>query len=368
MNMKIVLLIDTLGYGGGAERQFAGLALSLHERGFNVKVLAYHPDEDGYQNEFEQAGVEYLILPHNGSQLSKFKAVRSQIAKEHPDIVISYKDSPNIMACLLKTLGAKWRLIVSDRNTLQGINKTTKVQYNILYRFADYIVPNSYAQKDFIDSHFHHLSHKVQVITNFTDTATFTPRTVTLNQTEVRKRTVLTVARIAKQKNTLAYIEAANILAPKWRDKVHLVWYGTANVSEDNYALDCKNKITEYGLDGFFEFKEPVTNIADVYREADIFCLPSKWEGFPNALCEAMASGLAACASDICDNSRIISDGQNGLIFNSDSPADIAAKLDILLSMHPEQFAQFSAKAREYTLTNLSRDAFTEKYLKIICK
>ncbi|MDE5785311.1 MAG: glycosyltransferase, partial [Duncaniella sp.] len=139
-NMKIVMLIDTLGYGGGAERQFAGLAVSLHRRGCQVKVVAYH-DRDGHQKELREAGVSYTILPECKGRFGKLKAVRKQLAVERPDVVISYKDGPNSIACMLKAMGAKWKLIVSDRNTLQSISRSVRIQYKLLYRFADAIVP-----------------------------------------------------------------------------------------------------------------------------------------------------------------------------------------------------------------------------------
>lgn len=361
--MKIVLLIDTFGYGGGAERQFAGLAIALHAKGYDVKALAYHNDE-GYQNEFGDAGVDYLILSHSGSQTSKFNAVRRQLAKERPDIVIAYKDGPNNIACLIKALGAKWRLIVSDRNTLQSVSRALKVQYGLLYRFADFIVPNSHAQKEFIDRHFSHLSAKVHVITNFTDTDTFTPDTSRLQTKDGGKKTVLTVARIARQKNTLAYMEAVRMLAPKWRDKVHFVWYGAPNVSEDDYAMQCRNKITEYGLNDFFEFKKPVVNIADVYRSADIFCLPSKWEGFPNALCEAMASGLVCVASDICDNRDILQNDR--YLFNPAEPSEIASKIECALSMPQDESEAVAQRNISYAEELLSKDKFISRYISLI--
>lgn len=361
--MKIVLLIDTFGYGGGAERQFAGLAIALHTRGYEVKALAYHNNE-GYQKDFRDAGVDYLVLPHSGSQTSKFNAVRRQLAKERPDIVIAYKDGPNNIACLIKALGAKWRLIVSDRNTLQGLSRSIKIQYGLLYRFADFIVPNSHAQKEFIDRNFSHLSPKVHVITNFTDTETFSPDTSRRQRTDGDRKLVLTVARIAEQKNTLAYIEAVRELAPKWRDKAHIVWYGAPNVSEDNYAVQCRDKITEYGLQDFFEFKKPVVGIAEVYRSADIFCLPSKWEGFPNALCEAMACGLPCFASDICDNRDILQDDR--YLFNPSAPSEIASAIDYALSMTPGESVSVAERNISYAGERLSKEKFACRYIELI--
>lgn len=363
--MKIVMLIDTLGYGGGAERQFAGLAMALHNSGYLVKVLAYYNDE-GYQNDFLSAGIEYFILSHKNTPLSKLKAVRRGISREKPDVVISYKDAPNMAACILKASGAKWRLIVSDRNTLQSINRTVKLQYGLLYRFADAIVPNSYAQQDFISQNFSRLSKKVHVITNFTDTDTFKPSDKPCAHNEGAKKRILVVARIARQKNVHRFLEVVRLLKPKWEKQIKITWFGSPNVKEDQYYEDCKHLIAEFGISDIFEFHKPVIDIERVYREYDIFCLPSLWEGFPNALCEAMASGLLVCASNICDNEHIISDRNNGILFNPVEIEDMASKIDWLLSISENQKKVICANARHFALDNLSIKTFTERYIKLI--
>ena len=363
--MKIVMLIDTLGYGGGAERQFAGLAMALHNNGYSVKVLAYH-NEEGYQNDLKCAGIDYCILTHKNTQLSKLNAVRRGIFREKPDVVISYKDAPNMAACILKASGAKWRLIVSDRNTLQNINRTVKLQYGLLYRFADAIVPNSYAQRDFIVQNFNHLSKKIHVITNFTDTDSFKPSDQPRAHNEDAKKRILVVARIARQKNVHRFLEVVRLLKPKWEKQIKITWFGRPNVNEEQYYEKCKHLIVEFGISDIFEFHKPVIDIERVYREYDLFCLPSLWEGFPNALCEAMSSGLLVCASDICDNEHIISDEYNGILFNPVEIEDMASKIDWLLSISEDQKKALVANARHFALDNLSIKTFADRYIELI--
>lgn len=72
---KILLFIDSIAKGGGAERQFTGLAIMLKRMGYDVNVLAYHPNE-GYREELEQVGVKVylktlMVLDYKKSLKSK---------------------------------------------------------------------------------------------------------------------------------------------------------------------------------------------------------------------------------------------------------------------------------------------------------
>ena len=58
-----------------------------------------------------------------------------------------------------------------------------------------------------------------------------------------------------------------------------------------------------------------VKNIQEKLAEADLFVFPSRFEGFPNALCEAMAVGLPVIASNCSGNVDVVEDGVNGVLF-----------------------------------------------------
>ncbi len=58
----------------------------------------------------------------------------------------------------------------------------------------------------------------------------------------------------------------------------------------------------------------PPQNVREVYNTADIFCLPSHWEGLANANIEAMSSGIPVITTDVCGHPELITTGVNGIL------------------------------------------------------
>ena len=163
---KIVLFTDSLG-AGGAQRQLVGLAIMLKAKGYDVTVATYY-DIEFYKKHLDDAGVRNLLMPNAGNTKKRILAVRTFLKKEKPDWVIAYLETPSLLACIAKVTGGKFRLIVSERNTTQTVGMNERVRF-FLYRWADAIVPNSYAQENYLTSHYPWMQKKLKTITNFVD-------------------------------------------------------------------------------------------------------------------------------------------------------------------------------------------------------
>jgi len=357
--MKILMIIDTIGRRGGAERQFSGLAVLLQKMEYDVNVGCYYPDE-GYKAELEDAGVKVHMLNTTKGVLNKLFVVRKLSNRINPNIVIAFKDGPCEIACLLKFLGAKWKLLVSERSTTQKIEWLTFVKYN-LYRFADAIVPNSNSQKQFLTNHFSFLSSKIFVITNFTDTELFKPQVI---QKSSEKKSIIIVGRVSPEKNIIRFMEALSEVKNKVGIPFHVAWYGYK--TDTNYFKICLEKRKELKLDEIIHFFNATESIHNEYAKHDFFCLPSLFEGYPNAVCEAMACGLPVIISDVCDNSNIISDGKNGLLFNPLSVENMGNTLQRTLMMSQEELMKLGKTSRNIAIQKFSKKTFLNKYITLI--
>lgn len=354
---KIVLFTDCLG-AGGAQRQLVGLAIMLKEKDYNVTVATYH-NIDFYKKQLDDAGVRNLVIPNGSNKKTRIWAVRTFLKKERPDWVVSYQETPSLLACIAKVTGCKFRLIVSERNTTQAVGMNERVRF-FLYRWADAIVPNSYAQENYLTSHYPWMQKKLKTITNFVDLDYF-------SFIERKKRKVpeiVIAATIWSSKNTLGFIEAVKKLVDR-NSRFHVSWYGKSNIDMDYYN-ESLQKIQEYGIQDYIELKDKTKQIKNVYHNADLFCLPSFYKGTPNVICEAISTGLPVACSDVCDNYIYVKPGCNGVLFDPNNPNDMANKISQLLYISSLEFEKYQKNSRQIALGKLSKDVFVDAYVKII--
>jgi glycosyltransferase involved in cell wall biosynthesis len=355
---KILCFIDSLG-AGGAQRQMVGLAVMLKEKGYNVKVLVYH-DNPFFLQTLEEAHIDVEINHKATKHFSRIYYICKSINSFAPDVVISYLDTPNIIASICKMLGGKFKLIVSERNTTQKITFLERLKFFLFY-FSDFVVPNSYTQERFIFNNFANLKNKVKTIVNFTDIDYFFS---TGKFSFQQQKVIVVVATIWPPKNVLGFIEAINILKEK-KLNFKVDWYGKTS-DYDAYNNLCENKISQYNLKEIIIFHDKTKDIKQVYEVADIFCLPSFYEGTPNALCEAISMGLPVVCSNVCDNPIYVEDGENGYLFDPYNPNDIALKLEKLLSLSNCDYERFSINSRKKAEKKLSPNLFIRNYQNLI--
>ena len=357
MSTKILLLIDSLS-SGGAQRQMTYLAVGLQQQGFDVRLVAFSDAaKNFYQNYLSENGVVIINNTRGLSRIRRVVEIVKYVIKFRPRAVIGYIDGVTMAACIARMF-VKFRLIVSERNTTQELVSRERLKFR-LYRRADLIVPNSFSQKEFIDRNYPELASKVKVITNAIDTSRFKPD-VTETPREIVE--IVTTARVQPQKNVLIFLESVKLLKDAGA-RAHFKWYGFQG---DPYFTEVMARRRELGVEDMVVFMPPVSKIENIYREADIFCLPSIYEGFPNVVCEAMACGLPIVCGNVCDNPTIVTSGINGFLFNPLDPYDIASKISQILSLSNTQIKEMSIANRSKIIDMCSFDTFIKRYLEII--
>lgn len=356
---KIICIIESLGQGG-AERQISYLAVLLKKAGRDVELWTYYPD-DFNKPILDQHQVTYRYIEAAQSKYKRISVLRKELKKNKADIVVSYMDTCSMSLCLVKILGGKFRLLVSERSSTRAIDTHTRLKF-LLYRFADVIIPNSYSETNTIKAHFPFLKDKISTIVNFVDLEKFSlsqnhPCNIdsTIN--------IIGVGRITNAKNLIRLADAIKKVIDLGYN-IKLNWYGDVTNEQLNEQL--KEKIRLHDISDYFMLHPATRDIVEHYHQADVFCLASIYEGFPNVICEAMSCGLPIICSNVCDNGIIVQDKINGILFDPLSVDDMTrAFVEYIDTMHVNR-NNIGLRNRERITEMCSETTFIGNYIKLI--
>jgi len=211
-------------------------------------------------------------------------------------------------------------------------------------------------------------------IPNGVDVSTFAPMCKDLraaakqavcseNQWSLDSEIVLFIGGIERRKGLDILIEAWPIVLDHC-PAARLLLVGPKDHSREarEFAYSLEQGIAEASFRGTARCTGNVGNPERYMQIADVFVLPSRNEGLPNALIEAQAVGVA-CVSTMLQGitSDVIVDGVTGLIVPQESPGELARALVRLLE-HPEERVRMGAAARARAVESFNIDAIAKQY------
>lgn len=349
--MKITLVIASLS-GGGAERVASVMANYWAERGLEISLLTMcgsplashydlHPKvmrHDLGINPFcrsmpDQRSLNLLLgTLHSCSQaernvfisdFNRILAIREAIVKLRPETIISFIDITNIRT-LLATQGLGLPVIVSEHcdprhNNIgagwEGLRQISYPQAKYLTVLTEEVAPYF--------SGF--MENRLRVMPNPIPSAA----RLAHDEKETRHktgRTLLAMGRLAYEKGFDLLLQAFALIAkrqPLWCLQIWGEGSLRAELEQCASALGLRERV-QFG--GFTKYP------FEVMRQADLFVVSSRCEGFSNVLAEAMACGLAVVSFDCPSGPRhIVRDGFDGrLVPPQDVPA-MAVTLERLM-------------------------------------
>jgi glycosyltransferase involved in cell wall biosynthesis len=175
-----------------------------------------------------------------------------------------------------------------------------------------------------------------------------------------KKYHLLFVGRLTYQKNVQSLIKAFLVLQQNHKHKNWIL--DIVGDGEDKKIL--KKFVIDNNLDKKVIFHNNSNDVEKFYLNSDLFCLPSRWEGFPNALSEALSYGLPAVGFEICAGvSDLIKNNYNGLLASSKkSDSDLSNKLDEMMSSKNKR-ALYGKRSRQL-MKKYDPDIIVNKWIK----
>jgi len=304
--MKIDFYISSLS-GGGAEHVLTNIARNVAAQGHDVSITTFEKRPQFYEvdpritiNRCDNTKCNKIV-----EVLRDYRDTRRHLKERKADVVISFLSRTNMMLAMAAPF-TKSKILVCDRNN-RRMSQSAAV-FNLscqLYRMADMVGVQTSRSKDSYPKYLH---KKIFVIANPLDCAELDKQ---CEGKEIEKsKTVISIGRLEQAKDFETLIAAfarTEQEHPDWDLKI----YGQGKKRELLQSLieelHQENRIKLCGVTHtpFLEMKK-----------SSVFVLSTRYEGFPNVLCEAMYAGLPCISSD-CEfgPSELIRDGESGYLF-----------------------------------------------------
>lgn len=309
--MKLLLAIGSLR-AGGAERVLSLLASEFARRGYEVTLVTFsRPSEDFFRVDpavrrisIELEGTSRGMVAATRRNLSRIRALRAAFIRYEPDVVLSFLTTMNVLAAFA-SYGKSHVLVLSERTdpSQYALGRIWETLRRYGYSRAATLVVQTESVADWFRKAFKVPPPRLAVIPN-----PLTPGVLRASKAgdDKPESYVLGVGRLEHEKGFDLLVDAF-AQAGLRKDGIQLWIAGGGSQLE---LLQCR--AAHRGIADSVRFLGEVRDPAALMRRAKVFVLPSRFEGFPNALLEAMASGAPCVAADCRSGPRELLGADDG--------------------------------------------------------
>ena len=358
--------------GGGAGNASANIARELVALGQEVTVLTAHYGDLPRQT--RQDGLHILRIKALRRRLDRSSALEQIIfmlasslhtltllRKWRPDVIVAFFGVPSGAAAWCANIFAGVPYIVSLRGgDVPGFRPYDFALYHklvapllrLIWRRSSGLVANSSGLKKLAEAF--DSNSPIQVIPNGVDLQRYAP-----GNREWEPPRLLLVGRLVYQKGVDILLEALEGLqSHPW--ELSLVGDGPERETLQSLAQ-------KYGISDRVHFRSWLDDdaLVEQLQEANLFVFPSRHEGMPNAVLEAMACGLPVIASRIAGNEELVIDGETGFLVPAEDPDALREAISELI-INNSRRQQMGMSSRQRVEANYSWKQITQNYLTLI--
>lgn len=308
--MKKLLLVISDLQCGGAQKVFLQLAHHWQSKGHPISIVTLEKKDTKpfypINTSIPLIQIDQLNEGKNFFQkiknlINRTKCLRTVFIENQPDRIISFVDLTNIQT-LLSALGLGIPIISCERThpRFHPLPFFYKFLRSLLYRKSEKIIVQTQGSAEY----FKKIFHKVMIIPNIIQTSSHEKKVY-----QGSARHLISSGRLLKTKNFHHLILAfskVSIIHPSLQLTIYGEGPERGNLTKLIQALGLEKKISLPGA---------LKNLSEKLAQADLYVFPSLYEGFPNALAEAMSIGLPILASNCSGNTDLIQDQVNGRLF-----------------------------------------------------
>ncbi|MEI9978132.1 MAG: glycosyltransferase family 4 protein [Edaphobacter sp.] len=326
----VLLVLDQFPKNlGGGERIALKLAALLPKYGYRASILTFsvHPESSVLKAPPCPIYVLPLQRTYDLTALRAALEFRRFLKQQRVQIVQTFFESSDLWAGFVTKTTSNKKLIWSRRD--MGILRTRK--HHIAYRLMAGTPDAVFAVSEQVRQYCIEVDRidpaRVRTIYNGLDLDDWS--TLSMPTKAPGEFLVTTVGNIRRVKGHDVFIRAAASILPQFPGVSFSI---VGDVLESDYFLELQHLIKELNLTDHFHFVGGITNLRGYLSTADIFVLPSRSEGFSNAIVEAMAAALPVVATNVGGNAEAVKDSVSGLLVPSEDPAALSSAIIRLLS------------------------------------
>ncbi|MEO1373378.1 MAG: glycosyltransferase [Cyanobacteria bacterium J06635_10] len=334
MKNNIAFFLPNL-YGGGAERAVINLLKGLREKDSSIPLdLVLGKLEGAYVNQIPK---QVRVINFSKDRVIKsIIPLNNYLQEVKPQALVSQMSHANVIVTIAKYLSqTETRLILVEQNNLSH-NKSKLFRgkfvpffMKLVYPYADEIIGVSHDVSRDLENQLNLPKGRVKTIYNpIVDDDLIYQANLPITHSWFEAKdypTILAVGRLTEQKDFATLIEGFAILRKK--RMVRLIILGEGELREDLEKL-----VTELGISKDVIMPGFVDNPYQYMKNADVFVLSSKWEGFGNVIVEAMACGCPVVSTN-CPSGpgEILASGKYGSLVPTENPEALSeAILNVL--------------------------------------
>ena len=347
--VNILYLLTSFSIGG-AEKVVARTVRKLSPAKYNITVAALKKGSGRLISELEASNVSAIDLGMRFKyDITVIWKLYSLLKRERIDLIYAYLFHPIFLSRIIGRI-AKIPIILSSERVTSDAENLLRLKLNKLTcKYSDKIttvsqtVYKSYKVIGIPES-------KLLTIYNGIEVDRFICKAF---QRRTNNSYIIGCTGRLHSKNGYKYlIEAANIL------RNFNLRYRFIGDGEEMIAL--KQQVAKMKLDNRIEFLGYRSDIPEQLTTLDIYVQPSIYEGMPNSVLEAMASGLPVIATNVGGTPEVVIDNQTGFLIPPKDPSAIAEKIMYIIE-HPNLVKQIGQNARAYIEKTFSVDSMVKK-------
>ena len=329
---------------GGTERQMTELVRRLDPARWEVHLACFQATGPWFDRAAEHAAsvAEFPVTSFMRADIVRHLVNFASWCREHRIAVVQ---ATEIYSNIFALPGALLAGVPARIGSRRGINPDRTwglvALQRLAYSCATQIVANSQASAEQLRRE-HVPERKIAVVPNGLDFDPFAPRAP-----RAALRKVAVVANLRPLKGHDVLIDAAVEILENFPDATFDV------IGEGPERDSLVARAAAHGVAHAFTFAGYCASVPARLADADIFVLPSRSESFPNAILEAMASGLPVVASGVGGILELVDDGRTGLLVRAGEP-DALARCVMHLMSDAVKGARLGAAARDDAFVHYS--------------